>query len=314
MMIRMPVQHVLTFTVLAAAALAGCQQSRLSLAEPEAVSYPPGTISLQHLAGRLGLSVTEITSTHAVLRNPGNCVMVFLDPDGQVYVNGKRVGPSGGISRVQGIIFLPANIEPLIRGVLRPYGTPPQTISRRCRVVLDPGHGGKDPGAISRMTGMTEKVVNLTIANEAAEILARRGVEVKMTRRADVYLDLDERCEIANRWDADLFVSIHADSCRNPSARGFTVYNCRGASAASCTAANCVEQALSGPRTPSRGVRQADYRVLVATRCPAILVEVGYLSNPQDAALLADGEYRSRSAKSIAEGIMTFIEKHWRPE
>jgi N-acetylmuramoyl-L-alanine amidase len=164
------------------------------------------------------------------------------------------------------------------------------------------------------MTGMTEKVVNLAIANEAAEILTRRSVAVQMTRKADVYLDLDERCEIANRWDADLFVSIHADSCHAPSARGFTVYNCRGASAASRNVANLVEQALSGPDAVSRGVRQADYRVLVATRCPAILVEVGYLSNPQEAALLADGQYRSRLAKSIAEGIMTFIEKHWRPE
>lgn len=91
------------------------------------------------------------------------------------------------------------------------------------RVVVDAGHGGRDPGAVGR-TGLREKDVNLDIAKRLAGILERQGIEVTMTRRTDKFLSLEERVAIANRANADFFISIHSNSARSRKLNGFEVY------------------------------------------------------------------------------------------
>jgi N-acetylmuramoyl-L-alanine amidase len=131
-----------------------------------------------------------------------------------------------------------------------------------------------------------------------------------MTRQSDVFVELDERAAIANRFSADLFVSIHADACPDPFMRGFTVYTCQGPSAGSRGVAVEVAEALRGTEGEGLGMRQANYRVLVLTQCPAILVELGYLSNGLDAEMLADRAVQAQLAHSIADGITEYFSRN----
>jgi N-acetylmuramoyl-L-alanine amidase len=212
---------------------------------------------------------------------------------------------------IQGVLFVPESLEGRLRPLLRPPADPKPLAVRpplvRRRIVVDPGHGGRDPGAISPI-GLQEKDVNLAVSLELNRLLAAQGFDVTMTRQSDVFVELDERAAIANRVRADLFVSINADSCRNPAARGYTLYVCHGASSQSHAAAQSVADALAGNGIASRGVRKANYRVLVKTDGPAVLVELGYLSNRQEAISLRDRAMQQRLARCIASGIQRLFE------
>jgi len=102
-------------------------------------------------------------------------------------------------------------------------------------------------------------------------------------------------------------VSIHSDSSSNSSARGFTIYVARSASWSSRRAAAAIGRAMLRAGLTSRGTERADYRVLVQTRCPAVLIELGYLSNRDEARLLRSSSFQDRLARAIAEGISEFL-------
>jgi N-acetylmuramoyl-L-alanine amidase len=299
--------------------VSGCETPEPIQTGHEIISVPNNTISVQQLAQRLGLAVEEDTPSLVTLRNGANRVMLVPDPAGQAYVNGMRVGPEGNFVRVRGILFVPETLEPDIRSALRPLepairAPAPKLLHERARpflarpyrIVVDPGHGGKDPGTISRV-GLMEKTITLPVAKELARLLREDGFDVVMTRQTDVFIELDERAAIANRFSADLFVSIHADACPDPFMRGFTVYTCRDPSTGSRGAAAAVAGALQGTDIEGLGMRQANYRVLVLTQCPAILVELGYLSNGLDAEMLADRAVQARLARAIADGIAAYF-------
>jgi len=309
--------------LLAVVIIAGsCRTTQPVEVSEEAPSVPNDTISAQQLAQRLGLTVEEDTPPLVMLRNGANRVMLVPDPGGQAFVNGMRVGPDGGFLRVRGILYVPESLENDIRSALsprvislRPSPAPRSLpaparapLARAYRIVVDPGHGGKDPGTISR-AGLQEKTITLPVAKEVAKLLRQDGFEVAMTRQTDVFVELDERAAIANRFSADLFVSIHADSCPDPFMRGFTVYTCQGPSTASRGIAAAVAETLHGAEGAGLGVRQANYRVLVVTDCPAILVELGYLSNGLDAEMLMDRRTQMQLARSIADGIGEYFRR-----
>ena len=175
-------------------------------------------------------------------------------------------------------------------------------------VVLDPGHGGRDPGAIG-CNGMFEKDCVLFVAHRVCRRLAESKVKVIMTRSDDRFVTLEGRAEIANRAQADLFVSNHADSAPRRAANGHTLYVARGASGAAAMAARCIAGRLAEIGIYSRGVREANYRVLVQTTCPAALVEIGYLSNHDEARRLATGRHRLAVGDAIAKGIVDALRK-----
>ena len=300
----------------------GCRTPEVVRTSYVIPSAPENTISVQQLAQRLGLTVEQDTSSLVTLRNAANRVMVVPDPGGQAFVNGMRVGPEGGFVRVRGVLFVPETLEGDIRSALKsaswggipcshPQAAPAParpSLARAYRIVVDPGHGGKDPGTISR-AGLQEKTITLPVAKEVARLLKQDGFDVVMTRQTDVFIELDERAAIANRFAADLFVSIHADACPDPLMRGFTVYTCQGPSTGSRAIAKAVADALHGAEDEGLGMRQANYRVLVVTECPAILVELGYLSNGPDAEMLADRAVQARLARSIADGIAEYFRR-----
>ncbi len=303
-------------------ALAGCQEpthGRTSGGSSiRTRSTPPAyMLSVNDLGSQLGLSVTKTGNPYYELKNTTNRVLLFMYEDGRVYVNGESVASVGPVVDVNGTYYVSEILLTQIRPFLKsgqtvwtpaPLPTPSPWTPRTGNglVVIDAGHGGKDPGATSYL-GHLEKDIVLQIAKRVAANLRQRGVEVIMTRSDDTFIELEERAAIANRANADLFVSIHADSNHDRLHQGFTLYIARSASEASRRAGRQLETAMSRIGIPSKGLRTADYRVLVRTQCPAVLVEAGFLSNPNEAAMLLDGGYQERIASAIADGIVNTL-------
>lgn len=292
--------------VAAIAALAGCQGRGPFVTDERVLPTVAGGIEIHTLAERLGLEVAEVTSTHVTLRNAANTVLIFTPPTRCTFVNGREIASIGAESPRGGALHVPRELEDLLRSALAPIPKPPVRMPLQGHIVVDPGHGGRDPGAIA-VTGLHEKIVNLDVALHLASLLEGEGLQVTLSRPGDLFLSLDRRSGLANRVGADLFVSIHADASDNARARGFTVYVHRSASADARAAAEHIEQAMAQTMMASRGIRTADFHVLRETECPAVLVELGYLSNRDDAALLGDPAVRERLAQAITGGVCSWL-------
>jgi N-acetylmuramoyl-L-alanine amidase len=173
-------------------------------------------------------------------------------------------------------------------------------------IVVDPGHGGKDPGA-SAVDGSREKDHNLTIARLVAQQLREAGATVFMTRSSDKFISLDDRAAMADRHHCDLFLSIHADAASNPSARGATVYRARGALAASSECGEELLSALQQAGFAHRGLREAGFRVLMGHSRPSLLLECGFLTNTSDAANLSNPHWRARISDAVCSGVIAAL-------
>lgn len=286
--------------------VAGCHSTE---GTPPNVVPDGRNISIQELASRLGLQVDEQDLTFAILRGNGDTVLIFTHSGGRFFVNGQPIGPVGTVKKVGGTVYVSSTLVSQIRphlGTAPPPEMQPPVVVPQATIVIDPGHGGRDPGTTS-VTGTHEKHINLAVARKVAKLLQRKGLTVIMTRQGDTFPELEERAAIANRRNADLFVSIHADSAPSSSAQGFTVYIAQAASRDARLMARAIARAMATTGLENRGVRENDYRVLVKTHCPAVLIELGYLSNRQDAARLQSDAFQDRLATAISTGISDFL-------
>ncbi len=188
----------------------------------------------------------------------------------------------------------------------RPEKPSPRRPSGPASVVVDAGHGGRDPGA-QGLSALPEKTINLRIALKLADKLKARGITVETTRTTDVFLELADRAAKADRARTGLFVSIHADANPKPQISGTTVYIARNAGAESVQAGRSIVTALERAGIECRGLGRANYRVLVGHSRPAVLVECGFLTNRAEAAKLNTEAYQERVAAAIAEGIADFF-------
>jgi N-acetylmuramoyl-L-alanine amidase len=169
------------------------------------------------------------------------------------------------------------------------------------RIVLDTGHGGKDPGAVAN--GLQEKDLALDFAQMLCRELKTRGHRVIMTREKDVFLSLDERVKIEKSANADLFISCHMNASDADSANGIETY-VYSASGTAYQAALKVQKALiTATGLTDRRVRTADFYVLRKTRCPAMLIELGFVTNAENAAWLRNRCNLCRSAIAAAGAI-----------
>lgn len=186
-------------------------------------------------------------------------------------------------------------------------GLPP--LNRPATIVIDPGHGGGDPGAVG-IGGIREKDIVLDISNQVSSLLQGQGAQVVMTRQDDRELDLAPRVAIAQRARATVFVSIHANalSMSRPDVNGLETYFF---TAASRPLAQAIQDRMmqSFPDMRNRGVKQARFYVIRQTSMPSSLVEVGFVTGAQDAARLADPTFRSQMAQAIAAGILDFLNR-----
>jgi N-acetylmuramoyl-L-alanine amidase len=191
----------------------------------------------------------------------------------------------------------------------------------KVRIVIDPGHGGDDPGAVNAVNGLREADVALGIAHALKAVLdARPEYEVFLTRDGDETVPLSERTKLANRMDAHL-VSIHCNAAEDPSAHGAEVWcfaktNADGTESEGYRLARAIQDELTALDLADRGAKAIYDRnerkyigrklwVLRKTARPAVLVECGFISNPDEAHMLGDahGDFRQRLAVAVFRGI-----------
>ena len=203
-------------------------------------------------------------------------------------------------------------------------------------VVLDPGHGGEDPGALNGR-GVAEKSLTLDIAKRVKSKLRACRVECRLIRERDSTVSLDQRCLLGSRLGADLWVSLHLNSSKNRATSGIETYvlpaagysatsdperpdararysSCSGNrfDGANLLLAHCVHKGVvTQSRAEDRGIRRARFFVLRNASCPATLVECGFLSNPTENSRILDESYRDTLAEGVARGILTYIGKTW---
>ncbi|MDY6784402.1 MAG: N-acetylmuramoyl-L-alanine amidase [Cyanobacteriota bacterium] len=187
----------------------------------------------------------------------------------------------------------------------RPSTPLPSIPNSRVVIMVDPGHGGRDPGAVG-VNGLREKDVILPISRDVERLLEQQGVNVTMTRSNDNFVSLGGRTTAANRTGADLFVSIHANAASSSSARGVeTFYYATGRELAQSIQSSIIRRT----GMTNRGVKRANFYVLRNTSMPAVLVEVGFVTNSSDAAKLSSPAFRRQMAEAIAEGILNHVKR-----
>jgi N-acetylmuramoyl-L-alanine amidase len=246
-------------------------------------------------------------------------------------------------SRASAQSSLTVNVPPPVTDTI--YGAP--EARGRPIVVIDAGHGGRDPGATSVSGQVSEKDLTLALARELRDELLKRGrVRVAMTRDDNRYLTLEDRAAVARRLNAALFVSLHMDSAPNPLARGATVYSLsdvasdeeaarlaatengadQGAAPAGAVQAMLSDLAMQAQMGASADLaarlvrksagrfelrpnphRFASFHVLRRADAPAVLFEAGYISNADDEVLLRSPAERAKIALALAQAIETEV-------
>lgn len=184
-------------------------------------------------------------------------------------------------------------------------------LSKNKVIVIDPGHGGKDPGAVS-FSGYAEKNLALSVSLKLGEELTRRGYTVKYTRTNDVYLSLSQRASIGNNANADGFISVHYNSASAKTATGIETYYAPSGGVKETfdyNFANAIQKRLiSATGQYNRGTKSANFTVIKESRKYASLVELGFISNPMDEAELVSDSYHNKVAIAIANGIDDFYQ------
>ncbi|MBM4760896.1 cell wall-binding repeat-containing protein [Bacillus sp. B15-48] len=176
-------------------------------------------------------------------------------------------------------------------------------------IMIDPGHGGSDPGASGH--GLIEKELVLDISKRLALRLENSNYRVLMTRTGDTYPSLDDRIKMANESGANVFVSIHVNAFTSPSAHGTETYwNSTNSSTESKLLAEEIQKELvAALGTYNRGVKSGGFKVIRDTKIPSVLVEVAFISNPNDAKLLSEPAFRQKAADAIFKGITNYFNK-----
>jgi len=214
-------------------------------------------------------------------------------------------------------------------------------------IMIDPGHGGKDPGAVAN--GLREKDINLRMARILGAMLKEQGFEVHYTRTTDKFIPLEERTAMANAKNADLFISVHCNAYKDTSAKGFEVYYLNLATDAQAVRVAARENGVSAKKISdmqfilsdlmlnskinesrqmaamveeetmrvmrpkyaltSHGSKGAFFYVLTGARMPSILVELGYLTNPAEAARLNTDAYLTTMAQGLTRGVLAYKKK-----
>jgi N-acetylmuramoyl-L-alanine amidase len=250
------------------------------------------------------------------------------------------------------------DITRAVTGTAPAPGTAAAAPSRQKTIVLDPGHGGNEEGARGEGArgagGLFEKYATLALANTMQEALTHRGYRVVLTRTSDASVGLEDRAATANAAKADVFLSIHCNASRTPTAHGTEVYYLSLDASDRAAAALAERENRSGAATdspeknaalrdldlilwdlaqnqhlaaserlaeivqadfnrllkiPTRGVKQAPFRVLIGVNAPAVLVEVAFITNPEEERLLASEEFRRQVAETLAGSLETYFRK-----
>ncbi len=336
------ISHTETSTIIALQLAEAPLYKQLNLTNPQRFVIDLSNTPTSNALNNLALKNTFIKSLRTGLQ-PKNTLRIVIEPtlDAKLSVIPKQNG-------------LQLLITPNDRSVVKTVPPPPVAL-RDIVIVLDPGHGGTDPGAIGPR-GTQEKNVTLAIAKAVREDLSRiPGIKIYMTRDRDTYPTLGQRLALARRVKADMFISIHADSFHRRAARGVTIFALSEGRATSEAGRWIAEQEnrselvggvdladknkllrsvlvdLSQTATISSSlllgqsifnevkpfailhshrIEQASLYVLTSPDIPAVLVETGFISNPQEEALLRSPAYQAKMANAISEGLLGYLKAY----
>ncbi|WP_174614430.1 N-acetylmuramoyl-L-alanine amidase [Virgibacillus ihumii] len=172
-------------------------------------------------------------------------------------------------------------------------------------IVIDPGHGGKDPGAIG-ISHSKEKQLTLATAKTVADKLKDKGATITITRKNDTYLSLKKRVQISASHEADAFISIHYNAFQKSAVGGVSTYYKAGEN--SSDLAKSIQGSLMNTiNLNNRGAKQADYFVLRENSNAAVLVELGFITNPNEIKAIKTDEYREKVARGIYSGLKEYF-------
>ncbi len=315
-------------------------------------------VSVNELCAKLDITYCwDGFSKRLILNNDTETVIIAVSSS-YALVNGKLEDIGYPVSLSDGAVIVPYEFcQKISYGFKKPI-TGPRIIGKEAssvginNIIIDPGHGGKDPGAIGK-TGLKEKEVVLNIAKDLRDVLLLKGFNVVMTRELDMFVPLSERVEIANKNQGDLFVSLHTNASKAKAARGIEVYylselaenngdvkegtennsaevvhNEQADSSVyldrileelilaanrndSIELANTVADSISEKLfIRNRGIKRAQFVVLRGAKMPAILIEMGFISNKSEERNLKNEHYRRMVVEAIAEGIGKFRERY----
>jgi len=261
-------------------------------------------------------------ATQVVLSSRYSKLVFFIDKRESV-INGVKTHLSLAPARWEAeAVLSETDFRLLLDPILRAKALP-QTAVRR--IVLDPGHGGRDHGAAGKR--YREKDLALQVARRLADELQRREYVVKLTRTKDKGLPLEERPKLAKGWDADLFISLHANYAKAWRVKGIETFLITPEGTPSTYGKRARNGACSGNRFDKRnaklayevqkglttstggrdrGVKHAQFLVLRDAPCPAVLLEMGFLSNAAEEKLLGTAAYQDKLVKGLVEGILRY--------
>ena len=236
-------------------------------------------------------------------------VVIFVQPAAGVQIRSFNQRERSSVAlelRRTAMLTAPVGL-PTLPGRMTDYPQPstPHIYHGRAVAIIDPGHGGKDSGAVG-IGAIQEKNIVLPIGIRVAQILQQNGVEVQLTRNADYFVELAPRVEMAQRVHADVFVSVHANSAGagRPDVSGLEVYYFDSGLGLARVVHDTI---LQNVNVRDRGIRQARFFVLRKSSMPSILVETGYMTGREDAAKLQTPEYQNQMAEAIARGVLQYL-------
>jgi N-acetylmuramoyl-L-alanine amidase len=303
---------------------------------PTARLYGDEYIDLALIAKKLAFKFT-LAGKKATLSDPSGARCVFEDVERDFHLDGVRIHMSKPVvASADSLWITKLDAEKTVLPLFRPADFASQLpVGPPRLIVLDPGHGGTDPGTENKKAGITEKAAALDVALRVKKLLEARGYRVKMTRETDTRfssnprVDLPMRAAFANKALADLFVSIHFNNAPE-SIKGVETYTLTPQhmlSTAATTPDDDTPRALPGNRydhanlllgfavhramikgveTPDRGYKRARWAVLRTLTSPGVLVECAYLSNDEEARRVAKPEFRQQIAESIVAGVVAY--------
>ena len=310
----------------------------IGLASPPAASAQVRTLKAVAYAGKRYVALKDLAAMYALpLTMPGGKALLIrgqytslqFTADGrEAMLNGSKVWLHVPVIKVRGNWSISdADAQYVVDPLVRPSAYLGARGART--VVLDAGHGGKDPGSMSR-SGFKEKDLALDIVLRVKAHLAAAGVRVILTRDSDRFWELEDRPYLAARGGGDLFVSLHMNSALSRSVQGIETFvtaaeNCPPTAESkvggrypavpnnqfnhsNTVLGNQLQRAVVGiTRAEDRGMKHARFVVLRNSAMPAALIECGFLSNAQEAQKLATPSYRETVALGIAQGILNYL-------
>jgi N-acetylmuramoyl-L-alanine amidase len=298
------------------------QSSRTQSAAPKSsASY----LSIPTLASSINMDVRKTSDGKRLHYTVSSkwCTLEFDEGKRICKVNGVQIQLSSEILQQRGALYISnSDYRKMIEPLILPQDFKP--VPKLKVIMIDPGHGGNDSGAENKTLKIKEKLITLDLALKLKDELEDRGYTVYLTRNKDVYPDLEERPAMANKKNADLFISLHFNAASDSSVHGAETYILPPLGQASSTGNEGDGQVIAGNKfdawnviagyyvqrelsrsvgTADRGLRRARFAVLRPLQCPGMLIESGYVSNPGECYKLSNATYRRKLADSIADAV-----------